>query len=381
MKRLVVLLVILLIVAFSWNYISKSIPNLDKFTPQINEKVKVSSEESLIINVVKDVSPSVVTVGIEGVPTSKSIPNLEPFGFFFDEPQVPAPDKDPQESYIGSGFVIKSDGLIVTNRHVVADSDYKYIIVDQKGNKYNVTNIYRDPLNDLAILKVANPPSGGFNEAELGDSGRLQVGQMAIAIGTALGEFRNTVTTGVISGLGRGITADNPFEGLSERLDDVIQTDAAINPGNSGGPLLNSAGQVIGVNSAVSAKGQNIGFAIPINIVKDSLKNFNQTGQFNRPFLGVSYRMISRQAAIANELPEGAYVQEVLPDSPAEKAGIKAGDIITRIGNDKTQDGQEGLAAIIAKKKVGDNVKITINRDGKTLALTATLAPAPGASE
>ena len=210
------------------------------------------------------------------------------------------------------------------------------------------------------------------------------MGQFVIAIGTALGEFRNTVTTGVISGLGRGITAGSEFQGFAERLDNVIQTDAAINPGNSGGPLLNSSSQVIGINTAVASGGQNIGFALPISVVKDSLKNFNETGQFNRPYLGVSYKMISRELAVANDVPEGAYIQTVIKDSAAEKGGIQQGDIITKMDDQKLQ-GKTELATIIARKKVGDKLKIALwrqdpsspDRAGKTMEVMVTLEEAP----
>ena len=206
----------------------------------------------------------------------------------------------------------------------------------------------------------------------MGDSDKIKVGQMAIAIGTALGEFRNTVTVGVISGVGRGITAGDPFASSAERLDNVIQTDAAINPGNSGGPLLNSAGQVIGVNTAVSAEGQSIGFALPINTVKEAVNNFNTTGQFNRPFVGVEYRMISRQVAVLNEIPEGAYVMAIVEGSPAERAGIQPDDIITRINGDKVTTAND-LARIIGKKKVGDAVSFTVWREGEERSFTVTL--------
>ncbi len=374
MKRLIVLFLILIAFIFVWNGFSNYFPSSDR---KLQEKAVTGMDESLVVDVVKKVTPSVVTIGVEGESLSKSnSSDSDVFDFFFGEPKE-KPSAPLEDNYIGSGFVVKKDGLIVTNKHVVSDVSLKYVVVDQKGNKYNVDKIYRDPLNDLAILKIKNSPSGGFLEVELGDSNNLQVGQMAIAIGTALGEFRNTVTTGVISGLGRGITAGDPFEGLSERLDNVIQTDAAINPGNSGGPLLNSHGQVIGVNSAVSAQGQNIGFAIPISIVKDSLKNFNETGQFNRPFLGVSYRMISKQAAILNDLTEGAYVQEVIIGSPAEKSGIVEGDIIIKIDNDAVRDNEGGLAAIVAKKKIGQTIKILIDRSGKKEEVLAVLTNAP----
>jgi len=212
---------------------------------------------------------------------------------------------------------------------------------------------------------------------ELGDSSKLQVGQFVIAIGTALGEFRNTVTTGVISGLGRGISAGSKFQGFVEELDNVIQTDAAINPGNSGGPLMNSSGQVIGVNTAIAKEGENIGFALPIQVVKDSLRNFNDTGQFNRPYLGVGYQIISREVAIRNELTEGAYVELVIEGSAADKAGVKRGDIITKFDGEKITESKKGLAGFIAKKKVGDSVTITIYRDGETITIKATLETAP----
>lgn len=199
------------------------------------------------------------------------------------------------------------------------------------------------------------------------------MGQLAIAIGTALGEFRHTVTTGVVSGVGRGITAGSPFEGASEHLDNVIQTSAAINPGNSGGPLLNSSGQVIGVNTAVSSEGQNIGFALPINVVKDAIDNFNKTGQFNRPFLGVRYKTVTKEIGVLNDLPEGAYVIEAVTGAPADKGGVKEGDIIIKI-DDARLSGKTELAQVISKKKPGDTVTLSIWRDGKDITLKVTLS-------
>ena len=346
---------------------------LQQTTPS-RETQKIITEQSVVIDVVKKVGQSVVTVGAEQtVENSRSL-RLSPFGFFFEEPDS-LPD-DQKEDYIGSGFVVDKSGLIVTNKHVVSNSGLKYIIVDSKGNKYNVGNIYRDPLNDVAILKVSNPPTGGFTSVEFGDSDKLEVGQFAIAIGTALGEFRNTVTTGVISGLGRGISAGSVYQGFVERLDNVIQTDAAINPGNSGGPLLNSSGQVVGINTAIASAGQNIGFAIPISIVKESLKNFNSTGQFNRAFLGVSYVMISRRASTLNELPQGAYVRGITEGSPAQEAGLAPEDVITKIDGGAVSE-ENSLAVIINKKKVGQEVTLTVFRNDKTIEIKATLTAAP----
>jgi serine protease Do len=350
-----------------------------------SEKVKVVTEESVVTDVVKNYGPSVVTVAEEIPQESFSPFDFGPFSF--GQPQDEQTPDPSQPQNIGSGFVVSNDGLIVSNKHVVSDVGGKYQIVTSSDKKYTVQKIYRDPLNDIAILKI--DPNENASEilkpVVMGDSSRLQVGQFAIAIGTALGEFKNTVTTGVISGLGRGIVAGGQFQGSAEQLDNVIQTDAAINPGNSGGPLLNSSGQVIGVNTAVARSGQNIGFALPINLIKDSLKNFNETGQFNRPYLGVSYKMISRDLAVLNSLPEGAYVQQVISGSSADKAGVKKGDIIVKIDGERIQDKVE-LGPIIAKKKPGDTVTLSVWRKdtssddpskGTTLDLKATLQTAP----
>ncbi len=351
---------------FSWQNFNFSLPKIQKEVGQFigQEQVRVVSEESVVIDVVKKVSPSVVTVGISKV-TSQNIFEIDPFdpfGVF----RLPKTREEKIEQDIGSGFIITSDGLIVTNKHVVADPSAKYKVITHDDKSYEVQKIYRDPANDLAILKIN---ASGLSPVEMGDSSKLQVGQLAIAIGTALGEFRQTVTKGVISGLGRGITAGSPFEGFVERLDNVIQTDAAINPGNSGGPLLNSSGQVVGVNTAVASGSENIGFAIPINIVKEAIDNFNKTGQFSRPFLGVRYKMISRDLALLNEVPEGAYLVEVVSSSPADKAGLKQGDILIKFDGQPIKDDNGGLASLISKKKVGDTVTIEYwrNKEIKTV--------------
>lgn len=375
MRKLIVLLAILILFLGFWSVlfpsVSKLTQDLSKKSPvPAEEKVKIVTEESVVTDIVDNVGPAVVTVGVEQ--KVLQINPFDPFGIF----RTPGNQGKQQEQNIGSGFIVDAGGLIVTNKHVVSSAG-KYKVITSDGKKYDVAKIYRDPTNDIAILKI-NPPSDGLKTVELGDSGKLKVGQFVVAIGTALGEFRNTVTTGVISGLGRGITAGNPFEGYVERLDDVIQTDAAINPGNSGGPLVNSSRQVIGINTAVASGAQNVGFAIPINVVRDSLKNFNETGQFSRAYLGVAYRIVSRDLAILNEVPEGAYVQEVIDGGPADKAGIKVGDILTKIDGQKITDKDGGLAAVISKKKVGETVKINLWRDGKALEVTATLQEAPG---
>ena len=380
MRNLIKLVIVLVALLFGLSLLRQNMPileNLDVTAPtkETTGNVKIITEESVVIDVVKKAGPSVVTISAESA--QRSLIDEDSF-FFFDTPKR---NIEPQN--IGSGFVVSNDGFIVTNKHVVSQQGATYTIVTQDDKRFKVERIYRDPQNDIAIIKV-NPTQNGasLKPLPLGDSSKLQVGQLVIAIGTPLGEFNNSVTTGVVSGLGRGIVAGSFFEGYAEALDDVIQTDAAINPGNSGGPLLNSGGQVIGVNTAVSQSGQNIGFALPINAVKDSLKNFNETGQFNRPYLGVSYQMITREIALRNELAEGAYIRNVIAGSAADKAGVLAGDVITKIDGTDLRSGRNELSGVIGKKKVGDSLNLTIWReaesgDDRIFDVKATLEAAP----
>ncbi len=326
-------------------------------------KQEIVDEESVVTKVVEDATPSVVTVSIE-----KEKRSIDLFGFSIEN------GGETTEQDIGSGFIISEDGLIVTNKHVVNNIGAKYKVIIGKDEMVDVINIYRDPTNDLAILKINK---NGLNPVKMGDSDKIKVGGTVIAIGTALGEFRSTVTKGVVSGVGRGIVAGSWVTG-SERLENVIQTDAAINPGNSGGPLFNSAGEVIGVNVAVSQEGQNIGFALPINLVKKSIENFKTTGEFERPYLGVGYKMISKQSALLNEVPAGAYVSQLSEDSPAKKAGIQIGDIIIEIDGKKLVDEkEETVANLINTKKIGDTIKIKLWRGEKDMTLDVKLEKRP----
>ena len=344
-----------------------------ELTTTTSKPLEVVDEESVVIKVVEQATPSVVTVSISKTKLvgGSLFPGFDFFGDFFG---MQFPQQQPKEQKIeqdiGTGFIISADGLIVTNKHVVSDTGAKYKVVVGKDEVAEVAQIYRDPENDLAIVKINK---AGLKPVEMGDSDKLKVGQTVIAIGTALGEFRSTVTKGVISGLGRGITAGSPFEG-SERLENVIQTDAAINPGNSGGPLFDSSGKVIGVNVAVTQGAQNIGFALPINLVKESINNFRTTGEFDRPYLGVSYQMISKQAALLNEVPAGAYVKELIENGPAAKAGVRVGDIITEIDGAKLVDNKDvSIVSLINKKKIGDEVGIKLWRDKAEINLKVRL--------
>lgn len=333
--------------------------NLGKVPQIANQETRIIiQEENAIISTVEKTSPSVVAIGVN----QRIINPFDPFS-------IPKN----QESTIGTGFVVSDQGVIVTNRHVVADLDTTYTVVSKDGKKYTVDKIYRDSTLDLALVKLND---SDLKALELGDSANLKVGQTVIAIGNALGRFDNTVTTGVVSGLGRVVTAGDPFSGESERLDNLIQTDAAINPGNSGGPLLNSKAQVIGVNVATTEGAQNIGFAIPIDAIKALVDEFVLTGSVSRPYLGIRYVLIGRDVAILNEVPQGAYVQEVIADSPAEKAGIKAGDIITKINNQQI-NAETKVSDIIVAKKVGESVSLEIWTDGKTRPTSTILQEAP----
>ncbi len=348
--------------------------NKDKDSDKVQTKEvlrEVLKEENAVIDVVDKVTPSVVTVGVK---KTQRILNREsflfdPFGFFGNSTRPQVEEKQIEQD-IGSGFVLSKEGLVVTNKHVVGDLQAEYSVITYGDEELKVEKIYRDPINDLAILKVN--PEKELTPIKLGDSNNLKVGQVVIAIGTALGEFRSTVTTGVISGLGRGINAGSPFGGVSESLSNVIQTDAAINPGNSGGPLLNSSGAVVGVNVAVSQAGENIGFAIPINIVKTSIDNFEATGKFTRPYLGVRYQMLDKKTAILNSVPQGAYLVEIVAGSPAEKAGLVENDIVVEISGTKLTE-KQGLTEIIAKSKVGDEIGLKVYRNGETIEITAIL--------
>jgi S1-C subfamily serine protease len=340
--------------------------------PTVHEKQTVVYEESVITKVVEEAIPSVVTVGIKKVVSSGGYIEINPFNPFSPFQQIPG-KKEKVEQNIGSGFIISQDGLVITNKHVVSDSTADYQVLTYDKKKYDVLKIYRDPLNDLAILKIN---ASNLKSLKLGDSNNLKLGQLVIAIGTPLGKFTNTVTQGIISGLGRGITAGSPFEGYVEKLDNVIQTDAAINPGNSGGPLLNSKGEVIGINTAIASEGQNIGFAIPVNVLKNLIEDFQKRGgSFDRPYIGIRYKMIDKQTAILNDVVEGAYVVEVLDNSPAQKAQIEVEDIIIEFDGKKVKgDDDQGLAKMILNKKVGDKVRLKIWREGKILEKELTLS-------
>ena len=292
-----------------------------------------------------------------------------------------------QPSGQGSGFIIDTAGYVLTNNHVV-DGVQEATVTFADGSKAKGTVAGKDPSNDLALLNVTIPNSSQVAVASLGDSDGLQVGQMAIAIGNPYG-FNRTLTTGVVSALGRVLPSDT-----GRNIRNVIQTDAAINPGNSGGPLLNSAGEVIGINTAIeSASGgfQGIGFAVPINTAKRMLPQLKQGGRVKQPWLGISGSEVTADLAKQLELSvsEGAYINSVVPDSPAQKAGIRSstgtrrsgtvqpgGDVITAVDGRRIKS-VDDVASYLESKKVGDKVKLTIVRGKDELTVEATLGEWP----
>jgi len=314
-------------------------------------------EDSAVIDAVAKVSPSVVSI--------VSTRNVQSFFGSFEQKGA------------GTGFIIKANGLIATNKHVVSDqANYKVLTSD--GKSYDAEVVVKDPLNDLALVKIN---ANNLKVADLGDSDALKVGQRVIAIGNALGEYQNTVTAGVVSAIGRTITAGGN-DGTSETLEGLIQTDATINPGNSGGPLINLVGQVIGINTAIDLQGNQIGFTIPINSVKSAIDSYLATGKISRPMLGIRYVNITKEIAALNQIDvsQGALVTRgdsanqpaVTPGGPADKAGIKENDILLSIDNININE-DNSIISILRKYKPGNTVTIKLLRAGKEMQVSVKL--------
>lgn len=286
----------------------------------------------------------------------------------------------------GTGFIVEKNGIIVTNKHVVGIEDATYRVYLADGRRFVATVASRDPLKDIAIMKVA---AENLPTIPLGNSDAIKVGQTAIAIGNSLGRYPNSVTRGIVSGVGRSLTASDDRTGQQENLDGVIQTDAEINPGNSGGPLLNAKGEVIGMNTAIESTGRGLGFSIPVNDVKKSVESYKKNGRIVRPYLGLRYITITADLQDERKLAYdyGALVTAgalatgptIVPGSPADKAGIREGDIILSV-NDILVRGDHSLVSIIQAKNVGDTVQLKINRKGTLIFLSLTLVEVPTAS-
>jgi serine protease Do len=361
-------------------------------TSKNDAKAATFSEDSFVINAVKKTNPAVVSIVIsQQVPKYETYidPNqqVNPFGDLFpglnfNIPQYRQNGTEKKDVGGGSGFLVSSDGLIVTNKHVVDQKNADYTVFTNDGKKHTAKVVARDPVLDIALIKIEG---SGFPFLSLGDSDTLEIGQSVIAIGNALGEFRNTVSVGVVSGLARSITAgDN--SGNAEVLDHVIQTDAAINPGNSGGPLLDLDGEVIGVNVAIAQGSENIGFALPINSVKSAIESVESTGKIIRPYIGIRYVDVNAELKDKNKLTvdygvlvkAGATASElaVIPGSPADKAGIVENDIILEVDGVKLDD-KANFADIIRQKKVGQVINLKILHRGAQINVSVTLEAAP----
>ncbi|MDP3727530.1 MAG: trypsin-like peptidase domain-containing protein [bacterium] len=339
-----------------------------------------------IVAVVKRAAPSVVSIV-----ATKDVPIVERyfinpfegdprFGQFFGRefgvPQFRQRGTEERQVGAGSGFIVSADGLILTNKHVVADAAADYTVFLNDGTKLPAKVLARDPVQDLAIMKVER---SGLPPVTLGDSDRVEVGQTVVAIGNTLGEFRNTVSVGVISGLERTVIASGP-QGGPEELAELIQTDAAINPGNSGGPLLNLRGEVIGINTAMAQGAENVGFAYLINKAKRDIESVKTSGRIIYPFLGIRYVMVTPGIAAEKKLPVdfGAYLvggegnPAIVAGGPAEKAGLKEGDIIVEFNGERV-DIPHTLAGLVGKYQAGEQVTLKARRGADTLTLTATL--------
>lgn len=323
------------------------------------------------VEIAKKVCPAVITIVV-----SKNLPKIEGFYFFpfyGEEMFLPEIKKGKEKTKIGggSGFLVSPDGYILTCYHVVADPEADYTVLISPTEKYEAQVLARDPLVDIAVLKINSQKEFPF--LEMGDSDKIELGEQVLAIGNPLGEFEDTISAGIISGLSRKITAYGNLPFKTTTLRGLIQTDAAINPGNSGGPLVNMEGKVIGINTAMVMGAENIGFAIPINYAKKILEEVKKYGKIKRPFLGIRYIILNDQIAKINKLPVnyGALIVReslgeppVIPNSPAEKAGLKEYDIILEIDGERITE-ENSLADILSKKEIGQTIEVTLLREGK----------------
>lgn len=326
------------------SFLSKYLKAMEVGNNDDKIELVVTEDEANTINIVKQTQESVVSIAISQI-TLKQGEGLTDL-----------------TNNIGTGFIVDDSGIVVTNQHVVSDTTSSYKVVSYLGDEFEVTKILRDDVSDIALLRI-DKKDKELKSLKLGDSDKLLVGQNVIAIGTPLGEYAGSVTSGIISGLNRSVSAGTGWFGTTTKTyEGVIQTDAAINPGNSGGPLINSQGEVIGVNFATTSGVDNISFALPINKVKNRLEEYKTHGKFIRPYLGVSYQMISEYEALYyKDVVPGALVVRIDPVSPAYEAGIRRGDFITEFGGEKTIN---SLGELIQKHKVGEEVEVKVWRAG-----------------
>ena len=335
--------------------------------------------KSPIVEIAKKVCPAVITIVI-----SKDLPKIEGFylmpfgGKGIIMPKFKNSKKESTKIGGGSGFIVSPEGYLITSRHVVADTEADYTVILEPKKKYPAKVLARDPINDIAILKIKDKK---LPYLELGDSNKIELGEEVVAIGNALGEFHDTLSSGIISGLSRYIQATNHLTQQAERLRGLIQTDAAINPGNSGGPLVNMEGKVIGINTAMVMGAQNIGFAIPVNYTKKDLEEVKKYGKIKIPFLGVKYILLTKEVAEKNKLPVnyGALIvretlgeSAVVKGSAAEKTGLREFDIILEARGKKITT-ENPLSNILQKCQIGEEIELKILREKKEMALKVKL--------
>jgi serine protease Do len=348
--------------------------DLESAVTQIAEK----SSSAVVSIVISKYVPIVERFYINPFEEFELPPEIKPF-FEFQIPQYREKGYEKQKVGGGTGFIVSSDGLIITNKHVVSDSKAEYTVYLNDGRKFKAEVLALHPTDDLALIKIK---ANNLPTLVLGDSDKVKIGQFVIAIGNSLGEFQNTVSFGVVSGLRRSITASDQ-SGNVERLEGLIQTDAAINFGNSGGPLINLKGEVIGVNTAIAGGAENISFAIPINRAKKMIEEIKTKGKIEVPFLGIYYLLINEEVQKKFNLPVdyGAYVYRegqsaIIPNSPAELYGLRDKDIILEMDGEKITP-QNSLAQIIMKKSVGQKVNLKVLRDNQTLNIYVILGSLP----
>lgn len=354
----------------AWLFVGSGLVKLDATRTIADNSQKIVMQQGEVISdVFNKVSPSTVAITTEAV--------VDTGNSFFGAQQQQVSEG------AGSGIIISKDGYVMTNKHVVPDGTNSVTVITSDGHEYkNVKVVARDPSNDIAFLKIGG--ANNLTPAQIGDSNKVTPGQQVVAIGNALGIFRNSVTSGIISGTGRPLTASDEGGTTSEQLEDMLQTDAAINPGNSGGPLVNLNGEVIGMNTAVSQDGQSIGFAIPIADAKVEINSIINQGKLSKSYLGVRYVTLTPEVAqqLGINTSDGAYVQAaagspaVVPGSPAANAGLREGDIITKVDNNTIAAGKS-LASLLSQHAPGDKVTLTVLRGGKTITVQATLGTFP----
>ncbi len=337
--------------------------------------------ENPVVQAIKAAKDAVVSVSVTKELPEELLANPPATPYGLPSARLPRSHKDPLphdhdriQMGGGSGFIVTRAGLVLTNKHVVRDPEATYSIVLASDKILPAKIVSRDPTNDIAVLRVSaeeDLPTVG-----LGDSSRLELGETLIAIGNALGTFKNTVSVGVVSGLSRALEAQDGLSGGMAHLRGLIQTDAAINPGNSGGPLVNIYGEAVGVNVATVMGAENIGFAIPINIAKNDLADIERYGRIRKPFLGVRYLVVTKDVKEQFGLPiaRGALIlpeertgdPAVVPQSPAVRAGLAEEDLVLEF-NGIPLDEKVTLEDVLERCRVGERVKVRFLRQGREL--------------